>query len=124
MQYMNKTQMFKEVKRTSTVYISTFIFCHIKERLKFQSLTIVHHTSNFFLMNQSNSKAYCQQSNDVAGLLLKVKIRTKNPIPVLVNVWPLYETHRRSSSSNLVLPLRSSSLPQPTRSRKLSHSSV
>lgn len=45
-------------------------------------------------------------------------------IPVLVNVWPLYDAQRRSCSSNSSDPLSSSSLRQLTRSIKLFHSSA
>ena len=45
----------------------------------------------------------------------------KQFVPVLVNVWPLYDAHKRFSSSNS--PLSSSSLLQLKRSRKFFHSS-
>ena len=44
-------------------------------------------------------------------------------IPVLANVWPLYDAHKRSSSSISSVAM-SSSLLHWTRSRKLCHSSI
>jgi hypothetical protein len=50
--------------------------------------------------------------------------RETDLIPVLVNVWPLYDAHKRRSSSNFSFSLSFSSLLQFTRSRKFFHSSV
>ena len=48
--------------------------------------------------------------------------REREFIPVLANVWPLYDAHKRSSSS--ISSVVSSSLLYWTRSRKLCHSSI
>jgi hypothetical protein len=55
---------------------------------------------------------------------LRERERKREVIPVLVNVWPLYDAHKRSSSSSSSLSPSFSSLLQLTRSRKFLHSSV
>jgi hypothetical protein len=55
---------------------------------------------------------------------LQVRVAGERFLPVFVNVWLLYDAHKRSSSSNTSFARSSSSLLHPTRSRKFFHSSV
>ena len=105
--------------------IITFILCHIQKGLKFQSFPVIHHASNLFVesrvMIYAESTHYQIKAKEC--FFMSERERERELIPVLVNVWPLYDAHKRSSSS-CSFPLSSSSLLHLTRSRKFFHSSA
>ena len=98
-------------------YKNTVILGHIKKSLKLQCFSIVHHPS--YCLNMSNDfRTGPLSMTQRAGMRMGC-----NHIPVLVNVCPLYDAQRRSSSSNVSSSRTSSSVLRSTLSRKFFHSS-
>ena len=102
----------------------TIILGHIKKSLKFQSFSVVHHPP-YCVDNSSNHENKWIQYifKFFKRKLYESRSHKRDNIPVLVNVCPLYDAQRRSSSSNPSSSRSSSSLFRSTLSRKFFHSS-
>jgi hypothetical protein len=96
---------------------NTIIFGIIKKSLKLQSFSVVHHPSYCLNRSSNDFKTGPHSKTQRAGMRMGCK-----KIPVLVNVCPLYDAQRRSSSS-IVSSSRACSSDLFTLSRKFFHSS-